>query len=60
MTKIDIWECKITGEKYGYLEESPSNFIDILQDMIDGSSYTITKRRMDEEEFNSLPEFQGF
>lgn len=58
--KIDVWKITITGEKSGYLEKEPKDLIDMLQDMTDGDSYTITKCKIDEEEYNLLPEFMGF
>lgn len=58
--KIDVWEIKITGEKSGYLEKDPKDLIDMFEDMVDDDSYTITKRKIDEDEYNLLPEFMGF
>lgn len=57
-------ELLYSGESQGSYIERPENIPDImkheLEGLAEGDSYKLTKLEMTEEEFTSLPEFQGF
>ena len=60
MEFIDVWKIKVPDLGSWYLESNPQIIIEMLTEMEYGSSYLITKRQIEEEEYKKLPEFKGF
>jgi hypothetical protein len=57
---IPVWKLSIVGETGGFYESSPTDMIDMIEDMSDGDSYKIVKSKMEAVKFHNLPEFEGF
>ena len=51
---------KIECDGSSYLEQNLGNIQEMLSEMDEGSSYTITKTTIEQEKYDTLKEFTGF
>ena len=57
-SKIDIY--RVTFDGFSFLEKDFNRIIDFLRGMDVGENYSVVKLRMTVNEYENLPEFQGF
>lgn len=60
MKMINVWEVRADGIGTGYTERDVGEISDLIKNMDDGNTLTFYKTIMSEEEYDALPEFQGF
>lgn len=58
MKEIIVYE--VYAKQSAYLEKNVGVIMDMIKDLDDGASYTITKTSILESEYEKLPEFMGF
>ena len=56
----EIIVYKVYAHGSSYLEKNVGVIMDMIKDLDDGGSYTITKTSILESEYDKLPEFMGF
>ena len=60
MVKIRVYRVTEATGGASYIEENIGNILDELRDSSVGSEYKVTVEEMTREDYDALPEFEGF